>query len=355
MYTLLAFLALALGVSFLCSVLEAVLLSITPVYVKQLEQAGHPKAAKLIRLRGALERPLAAILTLNTISHTVGAAGVGAQAQRLWGEASLAYTSAALTLLLLLFSEIVPKSLGSAHWRSLAPLTADVCTLLVRMLYPFVWLSEAFAKLFKSPTPHTHSSSREELAAMVQLGGERGAMDPQELRLFDRLLQLRELRTRDLMTPRPVVLTREASLSVAEAIRSTEFLRFSRIPLWQDEAENITGYVLKHDVLLAAARDELNLPLSSFVRPLVVVPESSPLLSLLETMVPRKEQIAMVVDEYGGFEGIATTEDLVEAMLGLQISDEADPHRPLRDIARERWQARISAIRERSSEEAAGA
>ncbi len=341
MTSLFFYLALALSVSFLCSLLEAVLLSITPSYINQLEEQGHPQAARLWKLKSEIERPLAAILTLNTVSHTVGAAGVGAEALRLWGDASLAYTSAALTLLILVLSELLPKSLGAATWRTLAPKIAWPCQALVRLFYPFVRLSELLTR--RLGPNQSMAVPREEIAAMLRLGGKLGSVQPTELKLIARLLRMRDMRTEAIMTPRPVVTSLPAETIVSDVIEVSEIMRFSRLPIWRDNPENIVGYVLKYDLLLAAARGQGSRPVSRYLRRITVVPELLPMLALLEAMVPRKEQIAMVVDEYGGFAGIVSTEDIVETLLGLQIADEVDATQSMRDIARGQWAARLAA------------
>ncbi|MDQ7040911.1 MAG: hemolysin family protein [Rhodothermus sp.] len=334
---LISYLALALGVSFLCSIMEAVLLSVTPSYVAARQ---HTATGRLLqRLKRDIDRPLAAILSLNTIAHTAGVAGVGAQAVKVFGDTYLGLISGGLTLMILVFSEIIPKTVGALYWRILAPPTAPLLIVLIWLLYPFVLLSEAITRLLTRER-QAPSVSREELAALAELGRQQGVFEQEELRILKNLLRFHALRAKDIMTPRTVVFALPEDLTIAEVLRRYPELRFSRIPIYRKTRDHITGYVLKDEILLHAARDEGDLPLHHLRREILVVPENLPLPELFERMLNRLEHIALVIDEYGGTAGIVTLEDVVETLLGLEIVDEVDSTRDMQELARQQWRRR---------------
>lgn len=343
MLLLFSYVLLALAVSFLCSIMEAVLLSVAPGYVSALEQEKPAAAARLRALKENVDRPLAAILSLNTIAHTLGAAGAGAQAQRVFGEAWVTAFSILLTLLILVASEIVPKTIGALYWRPLAPAVARILGPLIWLVYPLVRLSELITALLargREPEP----MSRSELEAMATLGKEQGLIDEIESQTLEHLLRFGSLRARDAMTPRPVMLTLPAHLTVGEALARHPDLHFSRIPLTGERPDDILGYVLKDDILMAAARDEHDRPLTDFRRDVTLVPELMPLWVLLKQLLASGEHIAITVDEYGGIVGVVTLEDLVETLLGLEIVDEVDRVEDLQRLARERWRERAKQL-----------
>jgi CBS domain containing-hemolysin-like protein len=340
MATLLLYVGIALGFSFLCSLLESVLLSVTPSFVATLESTNARAAERLRALKATVDRPLAAILSLNTIAHTVGAAGVGAQAQALWGSEALALTSAALTLLILVLSEIIPKTLGAVHWRRLAPWASRVLSWMVVALYPLVLLSEQLTRMLARQERRPADVSREEITAMAHLGAEQGLVGESEKRILMNLFALGQLRVRDIMTPRTVVLSLHEATPVRSVVERTRAVPFSRIPIWRDNEDDVVGYVLKDDVLLLAARDELDCPVSDLRREMIVVPESMPVARFFERLLEGREHIALAVDEYGGVAGVASMEDVVETLLGTEIVDEADTVQDLREMARARWLAR---------------
>ena len=343
MFLLVLYVALALGFSFLCSVLEAVLLSVTPGYLARMQQEAHPAAARLVHLKTHVDRPLAAILSLNTIAHTVGAAGAGAQAQTLWGSEVLAITSAVLTLLILVLSEIIPKTLGALYWRRLAPLAARVLPLIIWGLFPLVLLSEMMTRAFGKK--HKRGAlSREEIAAVTQLAAEQGLFGSSESRILRNLFRFSELRVLDVMTPRPVLESLPVTTTVEEMIKMKGPSRFSRIPVWEKNDDDVVGYVLKDDVLLAAARDRLDTPIGKLKREMVVVPESLPLAAAFEHLLDRREQLALAVDEFGGVAGLVSLEDVVETLLGLEIVDELDEEQDMRELARRRWRRRAARL-----------
>lgn len=339
MLLLVLYVTLALGVSFLCSVLEAVLLKVTPYFVAALENDGRKAGAKLRRLTQDIDRPLAAILSLNTVAHTVGAAGAGAQATHVFGDAYVGAASAVLTFLILVLSEIIPKTLGARYWRRLAPWLASLLSGLVWLMWPLVKLSEFLTALL-GKSKHHGSVSREEFSAMVDLGEKAGAIHKTESRLVRNLLRFTSLRAEDIMTPRTVLFTLHRSTTVGEAVARCDDCPFSRIPLHRDGMDDITGYVLRDDVLLHAARDQHDVQLASIKREMPTVPATVGVGALFDHLLRGKHNIALVVDEYGGTEGIVSDEDVVETLLGLEIVDESDPATDMRVLAREQWEQR---------------
>jgi len=343
MTLLFVYVGIALGVSFLCSILEAVLLSITPSHLAKLEQDRPKVGARVRLLKLHIDRPLAAILSLNTIAHTVGAAGAGAEAQRLWGSQVLAIASAILTLLILFLSEIIPKTLGALYWRRLTGFIAAVLPPLILMMLPLVWLSEAITR-FMRRRRIADKLSREEFAALARVGEEQGVFDKSEMRILRNLFLFGSLRTRDIMTPRTVMFSLEENTAVRDAVAEQGSMVFSRIPIWKGTPDQVTGYILKDQLLLRAARDELDVPVQAFAREVLIVPDTVALPALFEKLLDNREHIAVVVDEYGGVDGVVTMEDVLETLIGLEIVDEMDSVKDMRAMARAKWEARAKHI-----------
>lgn len=343
MTLLFIYVAIALGVSFLCSILEAALLSITPSHLAKLEQDRPKVGGRLRALKTHVDRPLAAILSLNTIAHTIGAAGVGAEAQRLWGSEVLAIASVVLTLLILFVSEIVPKTLGAMYWRRLTGFISAVLPPLILILLPLVWLSEAITGFMRRRRV-SEKLSREEFAALARVGEEQGVFDESEMRILRNLFHFGSLRTKDIMTPRTVMFSLEENTTVRDAIAERGSMIFSRIPIWKENPDQVTGYILKDQLLLRAARDELDVPVRAFAREALMVPDTIALPSLFEKLLDNREHIAVVVDEYGGVDGVVTMEDVLETLIGLEIVDEMDSVKDMRAMARAKWEARAKHI-----------
>jgi len=339
MYLLFFYLALAIGVSFMCSVLEAILLSVSHSYIAIMERKGTLTGKLLHRYKEDIDRPLSAILSLNTIAHTVGAAGVGAQAQVVFGETYVAITSAVLTFLILTLSEIIPKTIGATYWRSLAPFAARTLRVLMFLMYPLVLLSQAITRLL-SNEKNIPSFSREEFGALADLGVEEGVFEEEESRIFKNLIRFNSLRVKDIMTPRTVVVGFDETLTVEDVSDNVERLHFSRLPVYGKERDEVTGYVLKNDLLLMMARDEKSKQLKELKRDILIVPEMMPLQDFFERLMKKQEHIAIVVDEYGGFAGVVTMEDLVETLLGMEIIDEVDNIEDMQKMARKKWMER---------------
>jgi CBS domain containing-hemolysin-like protein len=332
---LLTYVAVALVVSFLCSVWEAVLLATPPSHIQLLAQAGSRGGLALQRLRRQVDRPITAILTLNTVAHTVGAAGAGAEATALLGSAWFGVVSAVLTLLILVFSEIIPKTLGTVHCRRLAPMTGLCVAALVTALGPFIRCMELLTGLIRR-RKGAPSVTRADLAAMAALGAEEGSINAAERRTFENLLRLGRMKVRDVMTPRPVMMMLPERLTVRELLAGGDMPPFSRIPITPGDADDVRAYVLKQDVLERAARGELDVTLRELGRPLDIVPLNGSVAQALDRLADAREHILLVVDEFGGTSGLITLEDAMETLLGREIMDESDRVADLQALARRR-------------------
>ncbi|UCE86781.1 MAG: HlyC/CorC family transporter [Deltaproteobacteria bacterium] len=343
MSLLVLYVLLALGVSFLCSVLEAVLLSVTPSYVAARLREGKPAAETLRGLKDDIERPLAAILSLNTIAHTVGAMGAGAQAAIVFGSASVGLISGVLTFLILVFSEIIPKTLGARYWRVLAPGSARLLVPIVIGLWPLVKLSQGITHLL-SRGRREAPVTRAEFTAMAELGERAGVLEAGESRVMKSLFRFRGLCVANIMTPRTVVFAWPEEKTANEVLTAGDELRFSRIPIYRENLDHVSGYVLKDTVLLRAAQGAGDVALRELKRDILVVAADLPLPNLFERLLERLEHIALVADEYGGTAGVVTLEDVVETLLGMEIVDEADAAADMQTLAREQWAKRAKRV-----------
>ena len=339
MALLLFYLFLALFVSFLCSVMESVLLSTPISFLYAKEESGHKSATTFIKLKNKIDRPLSAILTLNTIAHTIGAAGVGAQAIKMFGEIYFGIISAILTLLILVFSEIIPKTIGARYWRRLAMVSGIIINTMLIITFPLVIMTGYITNLF-SKNKEELSVSREEISAMAKIGTEEGIFEEKENKIIQNLIRLKNVKVSEIMTPRVVVTIADENMSLEEFLRNKEFLHYSRIPVYSKNSENITGYILRQNVFEKLAERETNLILRDICREIVVVHELQTLLNLWEVLLEKKEHIALIVDEYGGLGGIVTMEDIIETILGLEIVDESDRITDMQQYAREKWRER---------------
>lgn len=333
------YLFLALAISFVCSVLEAVLLSTPTSYIQLKEAEGDRGAARFKKLKTDIDRPLSAILSLNTVAHTVGAAGVGAQATEVFGEAYFGWVSAILTVLILVLSEIIPKTIGASYWRQLSMVSTRVIEVMIWLCFPLVWVSERLTRLI-APSEQPATVSREEFSAMVTAGVEEGTFEGKENKMIQNLIRLDEIRMREIMTPRIVVATASEAMTVQAFFDQKELHAHSRIPIWGENHEMITGYVLRYQVLECMAEDRFEVRLEELKRPILAFIDTKPIPLVWEEMLSKKEHIALVVDEYGSFEGVVTMEDIIESLLGLEIVDEVDRVADMQVYARERWAAR---------------
>ncbi|HIJ22100.1 MAG TPA: DUF21 domain-containing protein [Gammaproteobacteria bacterium] len=339
MVLLITFILVALIFSFLCSIAEAVILSVTPAHIALMEKEQKKSAPLLRGLKQNINQPLAAILTLNTIAHTVGAAGAGAQATLLFGNASVGIISAILTLLILIFSEIIPKTIGAYYWRELAPATAHTLRFMVWLLYPFVLLSELITARFAFNDSKS-GLSRKEFRAVSELSEAEGQLSQRESTILKNLLRLHDTQVEHAMTPRPVIFSLSDRVRVEEFFHKYDHSPFSRIPIYQSDPEQITGFIFRSDVLLAQARGNGDKPLSNYRRELKVVTETTNLSEAFDQFIRLRTHIMLVVDEYGTVAGILTLEDLLETLLGLEIVDESDQTVDMQELARSLWRKR---------------
>ncbi len=332
---LILFVFVALGFSFLCSVWEAVVLSSTQSYIEAEVASGKASARLMQRLKGNIENAISAILTLNTIAHTVGAAGAGAQAVGIFGNQWFGLISAILTLLILVFSEIIPKTLGAVYWRQLLPFTAYGVQLLIWALLPAVKVFQLLGERL-TPSRNEPSVTRSEIAAFARIGQTEGSLRPEETRILQNLFRLSEVAVKEIMTPRIVVFMLDAERTVQEVLAEHRTLTFSRIPVTSEGADNIDRFVLRFDILKASAEDRHDTRIGDLASPLNSVPANISVLQVLQSLIEQQKHIFKVVDEYGGTAGIVTMEDAIESLLGKEILDESDLVEDMRELARQR-------------------
>ena len=319
--------------------MEAVLLSTSLSYLKVKQDSGSKSATILIKLKENIDRPLSAILSLNTIAHTLGAAGVGVQVTKVFGEVYFGIASAILTVLILFLSEIIPKTLGARFWRELASICSHAIRVTLIIAYPLVIMSAYITRLFsKNYTEQT--TSREEISALANIGEEEGIFGEKENKIIQNLIRLKSVKVSEIMTPRVVVSVADENMSLEDFLENKDLLRFSRIPIYSGNAESITGYIFRQNVFEKLAEDHTGLTLKDIKREIVVVFEENQLFRVWETLLDKKEHIALIVDEYGGMDGIVTMEDIIETLLGFEIVDETDTIIDMQQYAREKWDTR---------------
>lgn len=342
---LLLFFALSMVFSFLCSVWEAVLLSITPSYTSMKQQEGTRVGELLGEFKEDIDRPLSAILTLNTVAHTVGAIGVGAQAGKVFGDGSLgpisyeAIIASVMTLAILVLSEIIPKTIGANMWQSLAPFTVKSLNFLLKALKPFVWMSQLITKRLKKDKDKS-VFSRADFQAMAQVGEQSGEIMKSESMIISNLMKLKDLTVNDIMTPRTVLITADENMTVREFYDQNDPIRYSRIPIHKGKEDSITGMVLKDDILRELAEDKDATKLQGLSRTTATVPNGLSLQELFDKLIGQKLHMALVHDTYGSLVGLVTMEDLLETILGLEITDEFDSIEDLQKLARKKWKKR---------------
>lgn len=345
MYSLLiTYFLIAIAVSFLCSLWESVLLSITPSFAQIRLQEGTLLGRQLKSFKENIDRPLAAILTLNTIAHTIGAIGVGAEATKIWADANPWITGLAvpviMTLGILILSEIIPKTIGANYWKELAGFTATSLGIIIRLLLPFVWASQHLTKALKKDKQRS-VFSRSDFVAMAEIGARHGVFDPSESAIIGNLLRFNTVCARDVMTPRTVVKAASQDQSVGAFFEANRDLRFSRIPLHEgDQKDSVTGYFLKSEMLAKLADERGGDLLKSIRRDIIIVSEAFPIPDLFNRFLEKREHIALVVDEFGGMAGIVTMEDVIETLLGMEIIDELDATADMQQLARRNWERR---------------
>ena len=345
--------------SFLCSVLEAVLLSVTPTYINVKKSEGKAYAVGLEALKKDVDKPLIAILTLNTVAHTVGAILVGVQAEAAYAEAFGSEThsffgvefteeamvgtvSTIMTILVLVVSEIIPKTIGATYWKKLTGLTTRTLKVMVWLMNwtGLMWILQLFTKLIGKKGQHGSVLSREEFTAMADIAHEEGVFQESESKVIKNLLRFDEVFAKDVMTPRAVMKIAQENTSIEEFFKANPKLRFSRIPIYGEREDIITGYVLKDNVLEEMINDNGKVPLAQIKREILVTKRDTPIPQLFETLIAKREHVALVVDEYGSVSGLVTMEDVIETLLGLEIMDESDNVEDLQLLARKKWEAR---------------
>lgn len=349
MGTLIVFFVLAISISFVCSLWEAVLLSTTPSFISRME-AEKPHIGHILnKMKDDIDRPLSAILTLNTIAHTVGALGVGVQAGELFGHnyfnfigVQIAYESliaGIMTLAILILSEIIPKTIGANYWKEMTPFTVRSLQVLLIVLSPFVWLSKWITWLVIKDKGRS-VFSRADFAAMADAGLKSGALDREEKSIIQNLLRLENLKVRDIMTPRSVVMMADEEYTVNEIYKELKPMVFSRIPVFHNHPDNITGLILKDNILENLAQDRHQVKASEIKRDILFVEDNYSVAKLMDTLVLNREHMAMVADSFGSIVGLVTMEDLFETLLGLEIVDESDRVEDMQKLAVERWKKR---------------
>jgi len=346
MYTLLVlFFCVSIVFSFLCSIWEAVLLSITPSFIETRVQAGDGIGETLRVFKKDIDRPLSAILTLNTIAHTVGAIGVGAQAVKIWGSSVIAtaVVPVVMTLAILLLSEIIPKTIGATYWKRLAGFTVRSLRIIMVVLAPLVWLSQILTRTLKGDGNQS-VLDRADFSAMADIGEREGVFDESESSVLRNLLRFDSVLAEHVMTPRTVVVAADVELTVRAFHERHPELQFSRIPVYEETTDHVTGYVLRDEVLKALVDGQDDRTLGAIKRTITAVKEDYPLPRLFDHFTTEREHIAVVIDRFGGLAGIVTMEDVIETLLGMEIVDERDGATDMQALARRNWEARARRV-----------
>jgi CBS domain containing-hemolysin-like protein len=339
MTLLIVYLVIAIGVSFMCSILEAVLLSITPSYLEQL-LVERPRSGRVIAgVKESLDESLSSILILNTFAHTMGAAGVGAQALQIFGEKWETLIAVLLTLAILYFSEIIPKTLGATFWRTLAVPAGFTIAWLVKLVYPLVWVSTRLTRLFSRG--RANEITREEIIALASLGYRDGTLFSQESEYLSNVLSLREVRTDQILTPRSVVHMLDENMTVSEALNHPQTKQFTRIPVYGQGMDDITGKVIRVDLFEAERNGDGGETIKQFAKPIHRVSEKLPVQNLLDLFIKNHAHLFLVEDEFGQTAGIVTLEDAMETLLGREIIDETDTVADMQALARGKYRERL--------------
>lgn len=353
---------LSIFFSFLCSILEAVLLSVSPTFINLKKNEGKSFADDLEALKKDVDKPLIAILTLNTIAHTVGAILVGVQAKVAYAEAygnetktflgvnftedvMVGVVSTVMTILILVASEIIPKTIGATYWKQLAGFATTALNVLI-FIFKWtgaIWVLRLFTRLFGKGA-HGSVLSREDFHAMTEIAEEEGVFKESESKVIKNMLAFKDVSAKDIMTPRTVMKVADESMTVEEFFKENQNLRFSRIPVFHNDLDNITGLVLKDEVYKEMANDNNTKRLSELKRNILVTNRSIPIPQLLDELVENKNHMALVVDEYGSVGGIVTMEDVIETLLGIEIMDESDNVEDLQMLARKSWERRAKRL-----------
>jgi magnesium and cobalt exporter, CNNM family len=339
MTLLFIYLAIAIGISFLCSVLEAVLLSITPSYIEQVNATSSRSGKILSATKNKLDQSLSSILILNTFAHTMGAAGVGSQAVRIFGAKWETLIAVLLTLAILYFSEIIPKTLGATYWRKLAVPATYVISWLVKLVYPLVWLSTRLTRVFSN---HKENEiTREEIIALASLGHKDGTLFSQENEYLSNMLRLREIHTDQVLTPRSVVHMLDENTTVSEALDHPLTIQFSRIPIYAESSDHITGNVIQRSLFKADRAGHGSDPIKNYAKRISRVSEKLPVQQLLDMFIKTHDHLFLVEDEFGQTSGVVSLEDAIETLLGREIVDESDLVEDMQELAKDKYRERL--------------
>ena len=330
--------------------MEAVILSVTPSFIVKKRNKGKDYAIWLGKFKENIDRPLASILTLNTFAHTIGAAGVGSQAVQIFGKKWESLIAVLLTLAILYLSEIIPKTLGATFWRQLAVPSAFMISNLVKIVYPLVWVSTCITKLFSGKKKH--EITREEIIALASLSHKGGALFSQENAYISNLLSLRDKTTEQILTPRTVVHMLEESRTVSEALNDPQTANFSRIPLYTDSSDNVTGKIIRADLFEAERKGQGDLPITKFAKPIFRVSEKLSVHKLLDMFTKRKSHLFLVEDEFGQTAGVVSLKDAIETLLGIEILDERDTVEDMQALAKDKYRDRLDEAKEQGNSEA---
>ena len=340
MTALLLFLFGAMAISFLCSILEASLMSTPISYVTMREEDGYKPASKFKSFKQDSSRPIAAILSLNTIANTIGAAGVGQQANILFGSHWFALVSVIVTILILVFSEIIPKTIGATRWKSLMGFTTACISFLIFIMYPIVVCIEWLQKHITPKDSSDTTVSRDEVSAMANVAEEEGDLEEDENAIIQNLINMDDVTAADVMTPRVVAHIAPERMTIKTFYRDKRYLHHSHIPVFADNDEYITGYILRMEALQLMAEDKYDVTLGEIKREIASFNEDTPLDEIWDEMLRKDEQISVVINEYGSFQGILTLEDVIETLLGSEIVDEYDTVRDMQQLALDKWKKR---------------
>jgi len=348
MTLLIIYALVSIFISFLCSILEAVLLSVTPTFVNLKKKEGKLYAKALEMMKKDVDKPLIAILTLNTVAHTVGAILVGVQAEKTFGSGNniVGIVSAVMTVLILVLSEIIPKTIGASYWNKLAGFSTGVLNILIFVFKwtGVIWALQLFTRIFGKSANGESILSREDFHAMTDIAHEEGVFEESESIVIKNLLNFKKILVKDVMTPRTVLKLAPEDQNIKDFFEQNKDLRFSRIPIYNNKSDNITGYVLKDDIFREVAEGKIEQNLIDLKRTLLVVDRNIAIPNLFEKFVQEKEHIAMVVDEYGSVSGLVTMEDVIETLLGLEIMDESDTDSDMQELARQNWEKRAKRL-----------
>jgi len=337
---LLTYFFIAVGISFLCSILEAVLLSITPAYISVVKSKNEKNGARLEKQKKHIDLSIGAILTLNTFAHTLGAAGVGAEAVKIFGEEYMFYISAILTILILIFSEIIPKTIGAYYWKNLSVPSSYIISLLVFITYPLLIIMNKFTTLISKDTKKEKNITKEELEATVNMGEEAGILKEKDSTIIENILTLNQMRVKDIYTPRKVVFAIEKKI-LEEALKTDsldkidikKLKEYSRVPVYEENIDNIIGVLFSKEFfyeILTPGSTQIN----TIIKPVYKINENIPVSKLIDLFISKKEHMFIVLDQYDQTEGIVTLEDAIETLLGLEIVDELDTTIDMREFAK---------------------